>query len=287
VVGFTRNRPRWWCGCLCCDIYIFISPHVGLPDDHEARRLSRSVLRPSSWHVYRASDRASEGNLDIWVQLLAGGEPSRLTRHAADDREPSFSPDGSKIAFRSDRDRGGIYVVSTARRQRAKDRPTTDRAAVSRTGNDRILGGEPGTMPLFGWGAELASNGHVRCVPCPARGHHQDRFGRFFAARIRSGPPTASILLIEGVDKFTAAEASSRYDWYVAALDSGALVKTGAFDVLRKYNLFPQEPGMLTLYPARGLADDTDTFSRPLWETRTRPLAADWKPSAYSGRRGV
>ncbi|MGD0965255.1 MAG: hypothetical protein ABSA57_15310, partial [Candidatus Acidiferrales bacterium] len=43
---------------------------------------------------------------------LAGGDPLRLTDDPADDYEPDFSPDGSQIAFRSERDGGGIYVVS-------------------------------------------------------------------------------------------------------------------------------------------------------------------------------
>jgi len=60
-----------------------------------------------------ASDRGGENNLDIWVQQLAGGEPHQITKNPSDDREPSFSPDGSKIAFRSEREGGGIYVVST------------------------------------------------------------------------------------------------------------------------------------------------------------------------------
>jgi serine/threonine protein kinase/dipeptidyl aminopeptidase/acylaminoacyl peptidase len=63
-----------------------------------------------------ASDRAvtagTEDNLDIWVQQLPAGEPLRLTRHPADDREPSFAPDGTRIAFRSERDGGGIYTIS-------------------------------------------------------------------------------------------------------------------------------------------------------------------------------
>jgi dipeptidyl aminopeptidase/acylaminoacyl peptidase len=58
------------------------------------------------------SDRAGENNLDLWVRHIAQPEPVRLTRHPADELHPRFSPDGSRIVFRSDRDGSGLYVVN-------------------------------------------------------------------------------------------------------------------------------------------------------------------------------
>ena len=52
-----------------------------------------------------------EGNLDIWVRQVGGGDPIRLSHDPADDDEPDFSPDGTLLAFHSDRSGGGLYVV--------------------------------------------------------------------------------------------------------------------------------------------------------------------------------
>jgi eukaryotic-like serine/threonine-protein kinase len=60
-----------------------------------------------------ASDRGGEGNLDIWVKQIGGGDPIRLTRNPADEHEPTFSPEGTRVAYRSARDGGGIYMTST------------------------------------------------------------------------------------------------------------------------------------------------------------------------------
>ena len=72
--------------------------------------LEPTVSPDGEWVAY-ASDRRGEGNLDIYMQRLSGGEAVRLTQDSADEREPAFSADGSRIAFRSEREGGGIYVM--------------------------------------------------------------------------------------------------------------------------------------------------------------------------------
>lgn len=49
---------------------------------------------------------------DLWKVPSTGGVATPLTRHAAKDREPKFSPDGKQIAFVSDRDGSNqIYIM--------------------------------------------------------------------------------------------------------------------------------------------------------------------------------
>ncbi len=50
---------------------------------------------------------------DVWIVPAGGGEASRITSHASNDSDPIFSPDGTQLAFASQRTGGGnIYTIS-------------------------------------------------------------------------------------------------------------------------------------------------------------------------------
>jgi Tol biopolymer transport system component len=76
-----------------------------------ARLAIHPAISADGKYMAYASDRGGSGDMHIWVQELPNGEPVRLTKDEANEDYPTFSPDGTKIAFRSERDGGGIYVV--------------------------------------------------------------------------------------------------------------------------------------------------------------------------------
>jgi len=167
-----------------------------------------------------ASDRSGEGNLDIWVQPIPDGAPVRLTRHAADEVDPSFSADGSRIAFQSSRPGGGIYVIPTL------------------GGEERLLaarGFSPRFSPDGSWIAYgVAEQGGGRIYVAPAAGgpaipvaagfyrvqapvwSPDGRYLLFWAQRHRDAPPENNV------------------DWYVSAISGGVPVPADARRVLMR-----------------------------------------------------
>jgi DNA-binding winged helix-turn-helix (wHTH) protein/Tol biopolymer transport system component len=53
-----------------------------------------------------------DGNFDLWVQSIDGGDPTRVTSSPADERQPAWSPNAQRLAFRSESDGGGLFTVN-------------------------------------------------------------------------------------------------------------------------------------------------------------------------------
>lgn len=64
-----------------------------------------------------AGRNGTDSFLNLWLRDMTTGAERRLTNHDANDSSPSFSSDGELIAFRSDEDGGGIFLVGTANGQ--------------------------------------------------------------------------------------------------------------------------------------------------------------------------
>jgi Tol biopolymer transport system component len=166
-----------------------------------------------------ASDRGGDGNLDIWVQPVAGGQAIRVTRDPADERTPAFSPDSGRIVFRSERDGGGIYSVPA-------------------------LGGDPRLLVAGGLSPRVSPDGRqvaywtgsfigfvqtaggYRTFVVEAAGGAPREITGFVNSRFPVWSPDGRSLIVSATQA-EKAEAQS-YDWWIVPLDGGAPVATGA-----------------------------------------------------------
>lgn len=91
-----------------------------------ARPKTKPVFSPSGTHV------AFEADNDIWVSEVASGETRRLTMTVfrAQNSQPTWSPDGGRLAFISDRGGQTDLWVMAATGDRHEARQLTDDAAV-------------------------------------------------------------------------------------------------------------------------------------------------------------
>jgi len=75
----------------------------------ESRPYTRASLSPDGTRIALAE--ADPENRDIWVLDIERGTLMRLTTDPAIDTAPIWSPDGKRIAFRSERDGGGMFIT--------------------------------------------------------------------------------------------------------------------------------------------------------------------------------
>jgi Tol biopolymer transport system component len=217
-----------------------------------------------------ASDRAGNGNLDIWVQHLNGNEPRPLTFDPADDYAPVFSPDGTRLVFRSERNGGGLYTVSTL------------------GGGERLLvagGFDPQFSPDGKWiaywtgrhGASLLA-GSAKIYVIPSVGGEPEQFqpGMDACAFPKWSPDGSRILFwgrgIEGGGK------QSKVDlWSAPFRGAGPARATGLASYFRNHKLNAL-PGQNRVDPSAWLPDGTlllaagHVDSRNIWKMKVNAM---------------
>jgi Tol biopolymer transport system component len=226
----------------------------------DSGRTTQPALSPDGRLVAYASDRAGDG-MDIWVQQLTpGSQPIRLTRHAADDDQPSFSPDGGHVVFRSGRDGEGVYVMPAL------------------GGEERLLSRGPSRQPRFSPDGQFVALSNVLAMQSsllivPVAGGAPRRMAEdFYVAMNPVWSADGAKILFAGQR-----QQGEPPDWWVASLDGGAAVKTGATAVLEKFSapVVLQSLGAFPL-PQEWIDDRVLFAAGDLWRL---PLSArDYKP---------
>jgi eukaryotic-like serine/threonine-protein kinase len=188
------------------------------------------ALSPDGKLLAYASDRSGEGNLDIWVRQVAGGQPVRLTLDKADESEPAFSPDGTQIAFRSEREGGGIYVMPALGGGEPR--------LVAREGRRPRF--SPGGNWIACWTGPIYDTTFPRSykmfvVPVTGGAPRQLQ-AEFDLARFPTWSPDGKHILFYGSPR-TPGSGEENYDWWVTPLDGGPAIRTEAFAALRSKGL--------------------------------------------------
>ncbi len=180
---------------------------------HDDGLTFQPTLSPDGKLIAYASDRDGQGNLDLYVQQVSGGSPSRITDDPADDYQPHFSPDVERIVFRSERGGGGVYTVRSV----GSDAP---RHLAVGGYNPRFS--PDGSIVAFYRGYKLPEE---QLYIVSAEGGDETRLARnLTGARLPVWTPDGSRLLLHGWGP----DDGSNGDWYSSRLDGSDAIATGA-----------------------------------------------------------
>ena len=198
------------------------------------------------WIAY-ASNRDGQSNLDIYVQQVVGGPPTRVTDDPADDHQPHFSPDGQHIVFRSERGEGGIYVVNALG-------TTVPWLLAEKAHGPRFS--PDGSAVVFYRGFKTPRS---ELYVMPAEGGEETRMAANLAGAVAPvWTPDGERLLFLGWTSPTAA--GGTFDWFTCALDGSEAAPAGAYERTGKLGL-------------RGLETHRG-FGR-------NPVASGWMPDSH------
>jgi|GEM_PF-1625619 len=219
------------------------------------------VSADGKWLLF-ASDRDGK-SLDIYLQSLGGGtasqEPRRLTLDDADDREPTLSPDGKRVVFRSDRLAGGLYSVPT-------DGSESPRWIANQGRRPRF---SPDGSHIAFWARTLGSEevGSIYVMPA-AGGAPRQLADDFYTALLPVWSSDSRFLLFQG-----ARRKGDALEFWAIPLDGGAAQNVGAHRVMRRWFIRQASPDAWvndTLYFTGTANGVTSLWKLPLPHTTLR-----------------
>jgi Tol biopolymer transport system component len=176
------------------------------------------TLSPDGRMVVYAS--AAAGNLDLYLLRVGGDRSIPLTVGSPeDDSRPAFSPDGERIAFRSERDGGGLFVMgATGESVRRVCRGGFD-PAWSPDGKHLVYSTEPVNDPYSRegrselWSVEIASGSAARLFAGDAVQPALSRDGKRIAYWANTGGQRDIWTLAKGGGEPLAVTRDAATDW--------------------------------------------------------------------------
>jgi eukaryotic-like serine/threonine-protein kinase len=230
-----------------------------------------AALSPDGKLVAYSSDSSLDGERDLYIRQVAGGQPIRLTSDGEGNATPDFSPDGSKIVFRSNRGGGGIYEIPAF---------GGEVRLLARDGLNPKFSPDGSQVAYWIGAVDVASSvpGSGTVWVIPAGGGEPHRVGpNFTAARYPIWSPDGKHLLVIGYTLANAFESSS-LDWWLVSTSGGA-VKSGAYEALAGLRSVTTniQPASIPRVGCWSTATNTVIFSIPggdtenLWEIGLSP----------------
>ena len=191
-----------------------------------------AISSDGRWLAY-SSSRDGSAFLHLWLRPFPDGEARKLTWGSSGNYEPAFSPDGRTLAYRSETNGGGVYLLPVDR----------GRPRLLARGGRRPRFSPDGTRIAY-WSAPSglflidAAGGRPRAVQAG-----------FYSAQDPVWSPDGTSLVFAGC-KDASPESC---DWWVASINGGEAVATGAAKLFRQHRFIAQPSPDLWLASANAI----------------------------------
>ncbi len=248
VVLPRRTHPSWrWVAIVVVCVLIAVSgwrlheKTVAPPPPWQVNRLTSdaglsnsSALSRDGKLIAYSSDRAHDGEMDLYVTHLSGGPPIRLTMDGTNNTAPDFSPDGTRLVFHSNRAGGGIYEVAAFG---GEARLLVDRGLDPKYSPD---GSEVAYWVGDPYVAQTVPGGGEVWVVSAAGGEPRRVGAQFTNARFPIWAPDGNHLLLVGYTGQKSAE-NTAIDWWIVATHGDTAVRTDMYAALTQGGLASQK----------------------------------------------